>query len=411
MVTFNTQMAGTTPPFKVLAANSQMNAVESVADGCYAASVFGSETINLKDVVSVDKTCNFMIKDVGSDQKKISISYPDLDCIDHNSYTVNTYWGYSTPNTITMVLSGHWSLESVSPNVTLTLNASTTIIQFTNNKDGLTQSIDVKKYYDFDPIADAYVRNGTSTKNFGADSTLLVKDFADSYIRKTHVKFDVGTSIPNILTAKVRLYASALTNGTSIPIRVNGTIDSWTEAGINWSNAPAGIAISTITVDGVGQYYEWDVTSYVQNQLNAGDNIISLVFDAPSVSAVLATFCSKESNSTSRDPQLIIRKDWPKSIKLTSTLENSILCVNNEKSTCITVYPNPVTDIINIFINTDVNDAQYTITLFDFSGKMVYKKIISDKNLNISTEGFPKGMYLLKISTISNDFTQKVIVK
>jgi len=63
----------------------------------------------------------------------------------------------------------------------------------------------------------------------------------------------------------------------------------------------------------------------------------------------------------------------------------------------ITVYPNPVNDILNIYI-TKLQDEATTASLFDTNGKLIYSgKLASGANL-IDMKKFTKGIYLLRIS-------------
>ena len=141
MSKFDEQMQGSSPPFNILVQTDKIHAVESTSNNTYSAVVINATSnINLKDVVSVSKPCVFMVKTLSTNQKKLSISYPDLDFIDKSLYTDLTYCGYSNSNIVQIKLLGNWFLASpVSPNVSLIsqLNNVTTI-QFVL-KDGLTK--------------------------------------------------------------------------------------------------------------------------------------------------------------------------------------------------------------------------------------------------------------------------------
>jgi len=61
----------------------------------------------------------------------------------------------------------------------------------------------------------------------------------------------------------------------------------------------------------------------------------------------------------------------------------------------VIVYPNPMKDYITIEIGND--SPNITISITDISGKIVYNETIYKSKLNLSTDLFNKGVYLLKI--------------
>ncbi len=65
----------------------------------------------------------------------------------------------------------------------------------------------------------------------------------------------------------------------------------------------------------------------------------------------------------------------------------------------MTVYPNPVTDYLNISFK-DMAGEVFGISIYDATGKQVYKKELTDSasNETIDFGGFSSGMYILNIS-------------
>ena len=86
--------------------------------------------------------------------------------------------------------------------------------------------------------------------------------------------------------------------------------DTWTENSITWNNAPlaSGAALSTVSVSGQLQYYELDVTGFVQTQL-AGDKVVSFLLKDAANKSLNLGFNSKE--HTANPPQLIIQTVAP----------------------------------------------------------------------------------------------------
>jgi hypothetical protein len=90
----------------------------------------------------------------------------------------------------------------------------------------------------------------------------------------SYLKFDLSrittTSVSNVI---LRTYCGS---GISVPITLQEVSDdSWTEAGMTWSNRPsAGDSIQTNS-SGSG-WVDWDITDYVNRELAASDSTLSL---------------------------------------------------------------------------------------------------------------------------------------
>jgi parallel beta-helix repeat protein len=156
------------------------------------------------------------------------------------------------------------------------------------------------------PIADAFVRDGTyATTNFGTATNLDIKKSSTGYNRIAFLKFDV-TSISTLSGAKLRLYGAFInTNGISATTAHQQTNNTWTETGITWNNMPAaGAAITTVNVSTNTQYWEWDVTSYVQAQKSGGATQISIQLQNDASTPQAVTVNSRE--APANNPQLFI---------------------------------------------------------------------------------------------------------
>jgi len=156
------------------------------------------------------------------------------------------------------------------------------------------------------PTADAYVRDGTSADtNFGTATTLVVKNSTTGFNRRAFLKFDLST-VATVSAAKLRLFGSyGATSGTS-PVTAHQAADtSWTETGITWNNQPAiGTAMTTVSVGITAQYWEWDVTSYIQSQKAAGNTTVTLELENDAATAQPANLNSRE--AVSNPPQLVV---------------------------------------------------------------------------------------------------------
>lgn len=157
------------------------------------------------------------------------------------------------------------------------------------------------------PVADAYVRDGTSkTTNFGGATTLDVRTGTkNGDSRDAYLKFDL-TSMANVKTAKLRIFAAlsaAGTIGTSVYSVANTT---WTESGITWNTKPplgAALASTNVTSTTYG-WYELDVTNYVKGEFAAGRKVMSFAYHDPATSTANISIKSRE--NAANKPELVI---------------------------------------------------------------------------------------------------------
>lgn len=158
------------------------------------------------------------------------------------------------------------------------------------------------------PIADAYVKSGTSANtNYGTNAQLNVATTSafpnlnyDSYL-----KFDTA-SVSNITSAKLRVYARATYSTSSVTGVAHAVSDTaWSETGLTWNTKPAlGTVLGQVVVNGTtGAWYEIDVTAYVQAEFNAGRKTVSLALHALSN---LANGIIAQSREGASKPELLI---------------------------------------------------------------------------------------------------------
>ena len=72
-----------------------------------------------------------------------------------------------------------------------------------------------------------------------------------------------------------------------------------------------------------------------------------------------------------------------------------------------TIYPNPVTDQLNITSGTEMTQVE----IFNQLGQVVYSQVVKDNNLNINSTGFNAGVYFVRITTDEGIATKKIMVK
>lgn len=89
-------------------------------------------------------------------------------------------------------------------------------------------------------------------------------------------------------------------------------------------------------------------------------------------------------------------------------LSNIVLSNNNfESEKAITIYPNPVSDIIKFDFNGYINGK---IEMFSLDGKLVFTKDCKEVNqLEINLSKFQNGIYSVRITTNNSTITKKII--
>jgi hypothetical protein len=160
-------------------------------------------------------------------------------------------------------------------------------------------------------VFDAYVRDGSSAStNFGTATELQTQQATGSN-RESYLRFDL-TNVNAVAKAKLRVYGKLSdASGSNVPVGVYSVASTnWIESGsgsITWNNKPptgASILSTTTVTDTVSRWYEFDVTSWVQPERDAGHTLISLALKSLASSGPYASFVSRE--PTNNRPQLLL---------------------------------------------------------------------------------------------------------
>lgn len=97
----------------------------------------------------------------------------------------------------------------------------------------------------------------------------------------------------------------------------------------------------------------------------------------------------------------------PASVFFVNNIVTSV--VDPALSEKVKVYPNPVSDVLNIDLG-DLNGE--LLELYDVLGKQVLsQKLQSDRMIELSVNSFEKGMYLMKIQTEQGIVSKRIVVK
>src|SRR3990172_4420089 len=141
----------------------------------------------------------------------------------------------------------------------------------------------------------------------GAATTLFVRNTGAGGVRRTFLRFDLGsvpTGVP-VAKATLRLYVGAVDNPGSVDLRLVQA--AWSEATLNSNNAPSlGPTLATLTIpsSAAGNYANLDVTSIVANYLAGATSNLCISLVPGAAGSVRVDFNSKENAGTSHAPEI-----------------------------------------------------------------------------------------------------------
>lgn len=145
--------------------------------------------------------------------------------------------------------------------------------------------------------ADAYTRGGANAeKNYGTGKLVDIKNDANAdYYRRGYLKFDLAAVTQPVQKATLRLYGYVSGSASAGLDLYQISDDSWTETGLTAASAPAMTEkIGSLQIGNTTQYYEIDVTDFVNAQLQ-GDKMVSFGLDCAAVSNIFH-FNSREAD-------------------------------------------------------------------------------------------------------------------
>lgn len=161
-------------------------------------------------------------------------------------------------------------------------------------------------------------------------------------------------------------------------------------------------AVGTIAVVGKTEIQTIGGDDYVQHSEPGASGSFSFEWTAPSedvgdITIYAAGNASNSDNTTSGD------KIYSSSLTLKAT-ETSIASIDESS---IRVFPNPSQGTINVDFGQE--DVQ-TIEVFNLAGSLVHTDQVVNQN-NVKIDNLETGIYLLKATTTSGQFSKKIAVQ
>jgi chitodextrinase len=148
----------------------------------------------------------------------------------------------------------------------------------------------------FAPTADATIRAGAPTTNYGTSSSLSIDSSPSEH---GLMKFSVtGIGARTVATARLRLFNVGASDAGGVFSATS--ITSWTETGVTWDTAPAAVGTPVATLGSVGTntWYEVDLSSLIR-----ADGVYSLRITTPSNDGAKWTSRNGDPGFT---PQLVV---------------------------------------------------------------------------------------------------------
>jgi acid phosphatase len=154
--------------------------------------------------------------------------------------------------------------------------------------------------------ADAYAADSTPSANYGKSATLLVKTNAAGLNRDTFFRFDTSAVAGTIRSARLRFYGGLTKDGTMSTGVFAVANSAWAESRLNWLNRPAlGARLGTVTVRSTANdWYEVDVSAYLNAERAAGRKVVSLALHALNPTAAILKVNARD--AAANRPQLVV---------------------------------------------------------------------------------------------------------
>jgi hypothetical protein len=269
-------------------------------------------------------------------------------------------------------------------------------------------------------VEDTYIRSGAyQYTNYGNEDNLDIKNPGlnisnRDLIRMAYLKFNVASAGPTSI-AKLRLYGYNYENAKKVSLQVYGIdADWWQENNLDFNSRlfASMPALSSVGVSNVAQYYELDVTNYIQANQQKGDSIVTFLLDQMNAVNTRLTFNSSE--NAVNPPQLVITPapETNPAVRV-GTQEDSTALICETKAS--TVFPNPATKHFTVKIS-EKHSENIELEMINQLGRS-YKLKLDEKakpgyktEINISSYLLKTGIYLLKIKSEATTETIKILI-
>lgn len=263
--------------------------------------------------------------------------------------------------------------------------------------------------YSYTPAADAYVRNGTPSTNYGSDPELMVKAAGSTTVRHAYLKFEPG-QFGDVEKAGLRLY---MTNGDQRTIRSRFVADdSWTEGGITWDNKPAFGTAGPSTVTDDEDFAEWDITDLVKDELLAGDKISLGLESLSTIASGVERYVSKEgATGDLSSTQGILIVEGALSASKSSAVSTSVE-EGAPDGFEARLYPNPTSGSAMLYLSLRM-PSRVQVVIYDVLGREIHRRAhelsAGPNELSIGLAALASGLYFVQVEAGGASQVLKII--
>ena len=93
----------------------------------------------------------------------------------------------------------------------------------------------------------------------------------------------------------------------------------------------------------------------------------------------------------------------------TVTVNSSTAGISENKLLSFEMYPNPVSDVLNIQLPSGTDKAE--VGVYDYTGRLVSSKTISSNDSTLDIQKISKGIYIIRVTTNNKIGVQRFIKK
>lgn len=250
--------------------------------------------------------------------------------------------------------------------------------------------------------ADSYVRGGSYAGNNLNGSLMEIKQSGsgnEQYIRDVWLKFDIEDF--SSISSAILHVSGNLSGSSDFNVNVRKVVDdTWQEGTITWNNAPAASSlIGSFSTPGdtedVYQDVHIDVTSYIQEQLEANDKTVSFNLSAATSSSNAFKLIAKEGTGIAA---------------YLSVIDGSTLNIEDKRmEPQFAMYPNPTQ---SSFVIQTSNSQISHVKIFSITGSTIFNSnSMISKSVAVDISDFETGVYFVHIKDAQGALSIKKIIK
>jgi len=251
---------------------------------------------------------------------------------------------------------------------------------------------------EFSPLDDTYSQVVGNTVPKGDEDRLRVRySSAGDWRFDTYLKFDlVDLHEQPVYNAYIKLYSETVITDDPVVMPIYKIATDWDESTLVSSNKPSvGEVISQISFTGDDSWYQWSVTSLVEDEILSGHSIIGMQIRALAGSTEYVDFNSKEHANTETHPVLVIETIDPgESTNLAAIDKDSeMTCFINDGQ---------------VHINLPFEFSAYRIV--SLSGALIKTGAMSPDVRTINVNELQSGIYLLHLTGMDHNHSSKIVI-